>query len=375
MKKIKLGVIYPMPKEYGVSIRLNRLVSKLSGNFEVHEIVQEKWNESYPGKILFTLKQIIMALHGKFNPDVIYAPAPLITSVIPALLIKNIKKSPLLLDWDDCYYDFRKFKPPFWHKVYWEYHAVKSADAIIVVSKNLKDTAEKLRNSDKNIFYIPNGIDISLFSPKKYDAKKLRKRFGINKNDVVIFFVGHIGRSGNRFVGKELADAACSLTRKYGNLKFFVAGYGGGVELLKQYVKDKNLEKFYVFADMLTELEVPKFINIGDICIDVIPEHVTPNFYNRSSMKLKEYMAMQKPVVAFCAGENIVDLENGKCGILIYSHKKIGHAIEKLIKNPNLRKKYGRLARNRIIKYYNLKQQTKHLEKIIVRIYDERNKN
>jgi len=373
MQKIKLGIIYPMPKEYGVSVRLSRLVSKLSSAFEISEIAQRRWHKSYLGKIWYTLMQVFLSSDRKFCPDIIYAAAPLITGALPVLIIRKIKKKPVVLDWDDSYYDFRKFKPPIWHKVYWEYQAVRSAEAVIVVSKNLEKTAQILRNPKKNIFYIPNGVDTSLFNPQKYNGEELRAEFGIKKNEIVVFYVGHIGRAGNRFVGKELADAASILVKKHKNIRFFIAGYGDGVDLLKEYVKNKGLEKFYIFAGMLTQAEVPKYIAAGDICIDVIPEHITPNFYNRSSMKLKEYMAMQKPVIAFRAGENIVDLENGKCGILIDSHKKIENAIEKLARNPGLRKKYGRNARNRIIKFYNLKNQSKYMGKIMKMIYHERN--
>lgn len=357
-----LGAIYPMPKQYGVSIRLNRLLSRLK-KVKVQELVISPWYENRILKLYYIKKQLLSILFSS-KPDAIFTAAPLISGSLSGLFAKRIKKKPLILDWDDSFYNFKEFKPEPWKFAYWEYQAVKKADAVIVVSKNLADTASYLRGSRKNIYYIPNGADVSVFNPAKYNSSALRREFGYSDDDIIVLFVAHIGFVGGKFVGKELADAAkeCSEIK---NLKFLVVGYGKGLPQLQEYVKQNGLDNFK-FAGFVDNSDMPRHIAVSDICIDVIWDPEKNNMQNRSSMKLKEYMSMAKAAIALNVGENITDLDKGKCGLLIeYKHESIVGAIRKLALDPNLRRKMGKAARKRIIQKYNLAKQAQIFEKII----------
>jgi len=357
MSKIRLGVIYPMPKEYGVSIRINRLVSKLPSNFELQEIIQEKWHDSFFGKIAYLIKQLILINDKKFKPDIIFGVAPIVTGSIPALYAKFIKKSPLIIDWDDSFQDFSKKIPMPWNISYWEYRAVVGSDRVIVVSKNLFKIATKIRNTSKNLLYLPNGVDIELFDPKKYNSLKIKASMGLKKEDFIIFYVGHIGKLGNKFVGKQIVDAASILVPKYSNIKFVIGGYGKGLNILKNYVAKNNLKDYFIFLGYVNEVNVPKYISIADICIDSLGPSTALNMGNRSSMKLKEYMAMAKACISSNVGENIIDLDGGECGILIENQIQLINSLEKLFKDRRLRKKFGDASRKRIVKTYNLGKQ------------------
>jgi len=374
MNKVRVGVIYPMPKEHGVSIRINRLVSKLPPNFEIEEIVQEKWNYSFFGKVFYLLRQLALINNNEFNPDIIIGVAPLLTGSIPSLYARYLKKVPLIMDWDDSYQNFREHTPSLWEIAYWEYRAVKGADCVVVVSKNLFKNTEYIRRSSKNIYYIPNGVDTSQFDSKRFNRNHIKTKLGMKNKALIITFVSHIGIFNGEFVGAELAKASIELINKHDDLIFLIIGYGDGLQLFKKFVKDNDIEKHYYFTGFVNNKELPKYLSISDICIDAIlnmnPKSIQRkpfNLKNRSSMKLKEYMAMKKAAIAGNIGENIIDLDSGKAGILIeHSYKSLASALEILINNENLRKKLGIAARIRVKRHYELKNQAKLLGKIIL---------
>ncbi len=362
--KLTVGAIYPMPRKYGVSIRLDRLISRVK-NFTVQEIIQDTWYEHRLLKLYYIRKQLALIKRKEFNPDIIFSAAPLISGSLPGLYAKKVKNKPLVLDWDDSFYNFKEFTPEPWKFAYWEYKAVKQADAVIVVSKNLAETAAFIRGTKKDIYYLPNGADVKEFNPGKFNTKKLRHEFGYSPHDTVVLFIAHIGFVAGKFVGKELVDAAKEVTQNK-NIRFLIVGYGKGLTLLQDYVKENSLEPYFKFTGFVNNNDMPKYISVADICIDVIWDPSKFNMQNRSSMKLKEYMAMAKPAISLRVGENITDLDNGKCGILIdYKHEALVNAIKKLATNASLRKKLGNAARKRIVTRYNLERQAKKFDSIL----------
>lgn len=367
MKNITLGTIYPMPKHYGVSIRLNKLTANLNSNIKNIEIVQKKWSESLVGKLFYLLKQILLVSDKNFNPEIIYSAAPLVTGAIPGLFAKKIKKRPLIMDWDDSFEDFRIKKPRIWQASYWEYQSILNADAVIVVSHNLRDIAQHIRGSERNIYYVPNGVDTQQFNPKKHEIGGLRKKLGIKNNEIVICFLGHIGKSKIKFVGYEFAVICKKLLYKNKQLKILVIGYGKTLPKFKEYVEKNQISNHFIFTGFLSQKDIPSYLAISDICVDALPNNfeLTINLFNRSSMKIKEYMAMAKPTIVLGVGENIYDTDNGRAGILVKTHKGLEIALKKLINSSRLRKNLGNRARKYMISMYDLKKQIKMLEEII----------
>jgi len=354
-----------MPRKYGVSIRLDRLVSRIK-KFNLQEVIQDRWYENRLLKLYYISKQLRLIKSNKFNPDIIFSAAPLISGSLPGLYAKKVKGKPLILDWDDSFYNFKEFTPEPWKFAYWEYQAVKKSDAIIVVSKNLADTAAYLRGSKKDVYYIPNGIDIKEFNPVNFNNQKIKQEFGYSSSDIIILFIAHIGFVAGKFVGKELIDAAKEIISENKDTKFLIVGYGKGLSLLQEYVQENQLMQYFKFTGFVNNKEMPNYIAIADICLDVIWDPAKFNMQNRSSMKLKEYMAMAKPAISLRVGENITDMDKGKCGVLIdYKHEEIVSAIRKLINDIKLREKLGKAARKRIIAKYNLEKQAKQLENIL----------
>jgi glycosyltransferase involved in cell wall biosynthesis len=370
-EKIRLGVIYALPFMYATSIRLRNLTKHL--RVELSEIVPEEWHRFFLGKILVILRNCLGVLSPKFDPDIVYASAPLVASSIPALIVKKIKKKTLIIDWDDAFVDFTKHKPKPWEISYWEYKAVLEADKVVVVSHKLEEIASTLRKSKKDIFYIPNGVDLELFNPKKYanDRKTIRKQYGIGDNDIVIGHVGAINKLGNSiFTGLDIAKTAFELLKKDGisNIRFLIVGFGSGKPLLEGWVDEHGLREHFIFTGFVPHLDIPRYIAAMDIVVDPF-ERLSFDWLARSECKLKEYMAMGKMIITVNIGENICDLDHGKAGILVKDSASIGPAIKVFLRDKKLAKELGKNAMENA-KRYDFKKLSKKLEKIILKFQE-----
>jgi len=81
---------------------------------------------------------------------------------------------------------------------------------------------------------------------------------------------------------------------------------------------------------------------------------------------LKEAMSMQIPVITSKVSGIEELVENNVNGILVPQKNPlaIADAIEKMLNSPNLMRKIGRAGKQKVIKEFNIKKETKKLEKM-----------
>jgi glycosyltransferase involved in cell wall biosynthesis len=221
-----------------------------------------------------------------------------------------------------------------------ERYVFSRADAIIVVSDFLK---EKIRENGINgakIYVMPNGVDAALFNPTRV-RKHLRDQWGIDKHTVVMGFIGWFVAWHNL----ELLIESFSQIAKDRNVALVLVGDGILKKKLQQMARDFTITNKVIFPGAVPYEQVPEYIAMMDIC--VIPGS---NAY-RSPIKLFEYMAMEKPVVA-PHWKPIQDvIQDGQEGILFSpdDRESLKQSLEFLIGHQEKRQIMGQNARNRII--------------------------
>jgi glycosyltransferase involved in cell wall biosynthesis len=214
------------------------------------------------------------------------------------------------------------------------------ADAIFVVSEFLK---EKIRergiNGDK-IYVMPNGVDAELFNPDIV-YKNLLNQWDIDKKAVVIGFIGWFVAWHNL----ELLIESFGEIAKNRNVTLVLIGDGDLKEKLQQMARGFGIRNQVIFPGAVPYEQVPEYMAMMDIC--VIPGS---NAY-RSPIKLFEYMAMKKPVVA-PRWKPIQDIiQEGQEGILFSPDNKdsLKQSLEFLIDHHEIRQILGEKARIKII--------------------------
>ncbi len=216
---------------------------------------------------------------------------------------------------------------------------VRKAKKIITMSQVLKDEVLKNYNiPDEKVEVIYSGVNCEEFSPenRKLYNSEIRKKLGIEENDIVLLFVGN---PYNR-KGLEYAVRALPLMNEK-RVKLLVMGKDLGDEKIANY---QALAKKIGAGDKLVyggfTNEIRKYFSVGDI-------FVFPTLYEPFGLVITEAMASGMPdVVSRCAGAAEL-IEDGKEGLLLDSPKnpeEIAEKINYLIDN-NLFRKMGKAAR------------------------------
>jgi glycosyltransferase involved in cell wall biosynthesis len=164
----------------------------------------------------------------------------------------------------------------------------------------------------------------------------------VRSEDVVIGYLGYLGRWRNRFAGEALLEAAPLLTAH----KFLIIGSGPALADWKRAVAAKGLGERFIFTGFVPLPDLPAMIAAADICVDTLE----PGFHSeaRSETKLKQYMAMGRACVATDLGENRIDLDHGRAGRLAEPNAPaLASAVNDLAGNSAQRAEFGALARER----------------------------
>ena len=178
----------------------------------------------------------------------------------------------------------RKIAKPF------EKATIKGADKIFVINKGLKDYAVEMGGSANKVSIIPAGVDLENFNPQ-IDGSPIREKYGIKKDDILLFFMGWIyDFSGMKEVAESLS------TNDDENVKLMIVGEGDLYEPLLKMKSEKNMNGKLILTGKIPFEEIPEHIAAADICL--LPAYKNDIMMNIVPIKVYEYMAMGKPVIA-----------------------------------------------------------------------------
>ncbi len=242
-------------------------------------------------------------------------------------------------------------EPPFWFfhpelrrgisKLQWplfeiiDKMAVKSIDEIVVLSHMAEKLVRKSYSRPSTI--VRSGVDIEPF--QKMSGKNFRKEKDLEGNFILL----QVGTLSYYRRAQDSIMALSCLSKKYDNLKLLLLGKGSN-EALKNLCRRLGVEDKVLFFGSIQDEELPEIYAACDVFI--FPALLT------WGIAVTEAMAAGKPVIVSKksgASEIIEDNVNG----FVIDHAKpmeIAVRIERLINDPELKKKIGINAHN-FIKY------------------------
>ena len=220
---------------------------------------------------------------------------------------------------------------------------IKNSSKVITINKKLAEFVTKLGADKEKTCVIGAGIDLARFNPE-LDGSKVRKTYGIEKDDFVLFFMGVLYNfSGLKEVAIELSK------NKNENIKFLIVGEGDAFDDLQRIKKEYHLDNQIILTGKKPYQEIPAFISASDICLlpaypdEEIMQDIVP-------IKMYEYMAMGKPVIATSLPG--IMKEFGKDNGVIYVDKPedVLKKVVELIENGSI-EEGGRKARKFVERY------------------------
>lgn len=283
------------------------------------------------------------------KPRVVYCLKPNPYSLIPSLIYKFRFKAKLVVDLDE--WDPATLADNGAHPLrvavsrLLSVVAIRHADRIVVANKNLI----RLLPQDKRdaAVYVPNGVDTERFTPRP-------------KTPSETFTIMYVGSLHKPAQFRPLLEALPHLRANMEDFKLVFVGPGDVTALKKEYpskhVEFRGAVEHNAVADILAEADVAT----------AIFEHL-PSLTYASNVKVFEYMAAQKPILASNVGELADVLAHGRAGwILDYqSPKKIAETLNIIRKNPQKAAEKARYARELACERFDWQRGAQKIKKLV----------
>jgi glycosyltransferase involved in cell wall biosynthesis len=234
--------------------------------------------------------------------------------------------------------------------------AINNAKRIFVVAEPIMNFLVDNQYCDRNVIsIIENGVDEEKFSPDNYSSD-LRSELGI-ANDV--FIIGFVGSMKKWHGVSNILNVAKKCHLRLGNHVFLIVGDGELRSAYELEAIENNLGEIVRFIGRIKHEDIPKYLSIMDVVLSLHykqPDDSTIQFHG-SPLKIFEYMAMARPIIASPVGQIAEVIEHGKSGFLIDGEASddICSELVKLETNIDYRLTMGASARSRVISKYTWK--------------------
>jgi glycosyltransferase involved in cell wall biosynthesis len=230
--------------------------------------------------------------------------------------------------------------------------AVSGADLVVVVSEPLKRLALSLDGTEPaRVLVQPNGVNTSEFTPD-VSGREIRARLGIPEGRVVVGFMGSI----MPYMGIDvLIDAAIEIGRRRSSggerqpgLHLLIVGDGGLRADLEDRAESKVPPACPVhFTGAVPFTEVKQYMAACDVLVSPHNSQLGDEDFYWSPIKLFEYMAMGKAIVASRVGQIAEVLTEHKDARLVPPGdvEALADALIELADDPQERQRLGANAR------------------------------
>ncbi len=279
-----------------------------------------------------TVSKIASKIIKEEGLDYVYAYMPGIGSSLPAMRVQSKHKIKFVLDFADLHVFIRPKKVVE--------SSFSKADKIIAITNYLKSDLLKRNIPEKKIHIIPNGVDLELFNPTKYDIDEInRLRKSFDSKYLLVF-------SGSLQDLNLIIDSAKMVIEKIPDIKYVIIGDHRDPNRTRNVwedkVKQKGLAKNFVFLGRKPREEIPRYVLCADICLDSFPDE--PYYAAAHPVKLLEYGACGKPVVATRVAETANLVKHDLYGLLATPGNIIEYAdyIITLLNDKEKRDKMGK---------------------------------
>ncbi|MFQ5600772.1 MAG: glycosyltransferase family 4 protein [Candidatus Krumholzibacteriia bacterium] len=227
-----------------------------------------------------------------------------------------------------------------------EAYLFSTADHIVAVSNSLRDYILAVAPGAR-VTVVPNGVNLERFN-KTIEKPSWRSRITMRPDrDFVVGFVGRV----RPWHGVDLLiDALGDLAKTDDRFSLCVVGQAGELqEELETRLRSHGLDGRVRFIGPVPPEVVPVVLQSMDVVVAPYPD--LPEFYF-SPLKIFEYMAAGKPIVATSTGQIAEILTDGQSALLVPPGDvpALGEALRRLRDDPGLRRRLGGEARSQAVR-------------------------
>lgn len=239
-----------------------------------------------------------------------------------------------------------------------------AAHRIICVSAPLKDHLIKKWAIDAGkIVVVSNAADTKTFG-SAYDTGSIRRSFGLTNEPVVMFVGGFYAWHDLPL----LVESFASVVRQVPQARLMLVGDGRTRSVVEQTIAEHGLQHAVIMAGRVAHSQIPEMLAIADVA--VAPNVAFFNGHGGSPLKVFEYMAAGKAIVATKTGQVAEVIEEGRNGLLVEPRDAPGfaNAITTLLNDPAARNRLGQNARQQAVEQHSWEHYSRKLEEIYLSV-------
>jgi glycosyltransferase involved in cell wall biosynthesis len=257
---------------------------------QVEELEIEPWGVAWP-YLSYSMGSLLSLIKFRDKGADIVVADNMECSLL-AVLIKKLYGIPFVFDFIDDYskiieYDGQSLRYVLARRL--ERIVPKLADTVIAVDPTKEAFCRSLGVAPEKVVMIPNGCDSDVFSPQEKD-RSLAQELGVDSKKVVTF----VGKLNGYYELDLVVEAIPRVVSRVPDLKVLFVGEGKDLAALQRRARDLRVEDLVSFIGPYSHEEIPRIINLSDVCILPIPAG--------SALVLCEYMACERPVIVARGG-------------------------------------------------------------------------
>ncbi len=279
----------------------------------------------------------------------------------PLLLIYRLLGAAVIYDHHDLFPEFVRHrfrgiagKIMSWAALAMEYLTHQCAHITMEVNESYRDIAiQRGHVAPQRIVVVRNGPPMQDFTPLPPVAA-LKKGFP--------FLVCYIGIMGYEDGIPELLEAIRYVVKDLGrsDTLFYLMGDGALRPWAVQQSRADELDGCVELPGMVKDRTIIReYLSTADLCLS--PEPLSPLNARSTFIKVGEYMAMAKPIVAFDLKETRFTAREAALYVHPGDIRAFGQAISDLMDSPDLRAAMGKCGRERFLECLGWEHQEKHL--------------
>jgi glycosyltransferase involved in cell wall biosynthesis len=235
------------------------------------------------------------------------------------------------------------------------------ADVSIATNESYRRIAlERGRMARADVFVVRSGPDLARVRTTPPAARWRNGRRHL---------VGYVGVMGEQEGLDLLLESVGEIVaRGRLDVQFCLAGGGPALERLRAQCAAMALESFVSFTGRLPDPELFEMLSTAEVCVN--PDRVNEMNDKSTMNKIREYMALAKPIVQFDVTEGRVSA--GEASLYARPNDPIDFAskIEVLLNDPERRERMGQLGRRRVEERLSWAHQAPVLIEAYRRVFD-----
>lgn len=350
-----LGMI-PLPAEH-----LKETQVTLKENIKAHYIslptfLRASWNNYLLGyllTLLYVSRKVVQEIR-RINPQVITLNYPSAYTGLVGFSIGKLLNRRVVADFNDMIAEYtmsfldygtessgkmaNRISKDITRKVLTtiQDYIISNADAVIAVTNQIVDYC-KLHGIRKDVYLIPDGVDVKIFDPERYFGdvtNKIRNEYDIKEHEKIVVYIGRL----EKWAGVQIV-LRCAEKLKGSNIKFLLIGEGT--------LKPSPQMPSVIFCGRIPHEQVPMYLAAADLVLVPMEHDVVGN--SAGPLKLFEAMAMKKAIIASNTRGISEVITNNVEGVLVPQDENLwAEAIKQLLKNSSRASELGENASRRI---------------------------